>query len=87
MASKLESDLQDIADRDRKWLFDFNAGKTQLFLFDRSKNTGAIDVKMDGSQSFLNENHCKCYKKLASRLWPMLLTLAFLYMIYITSLV
>ena len=33
----------------RKWLVDFNAGKTQLVLFDRSKNTGAIDVKMDGS--------------------------------------
>ena len=31
-----------------KWLVDFNAGKTQLVLFDWSKNTGAIDVKMDG---------------------------------------
>ena len=28
---------------------DFNAGKTQLVSFDWSKNTGAIDVKMDGS--------------------------------------
>ena len=26
----------------------FNAGKTQLVLFDRSHNTGAIDVKIDG---------------------------------------
>ena len=33
----------------KKWLVDFNAGKTQLVSFDRSKNTGAIDVKMDGS--------------------------------------
>ena len=33
----------------RKWLVDFNAGKTQLVLFDWSKNTGAIDAKMDGS--------------------------------------
>ena len=33
----------------RKWLVDFNAGKTQLVLFDRSNNTGAIDGKMDGS--------------------------------------
>ena len=32
----------------RKWLADFSAGKTQLVSFDRSKNTGAIDVKMDG---------------------------------------
>ena len=30
-------------------LVDFNAGKTQLVLFDRSNNTGAIDVKIDGS--------------------------------------
>ena len=33
----------------RKWFVDFNAGKTQLVSFDWSKNTGAIDVKMDGS--------------------------------------
>ena len=45
-ASELESDLQDWG---RKWLVDFNAGKTQLVSFDGSKNTGAIDVKMDGS--------------------------------------
>ena len=31
------------------WLVDFNAAKTQLVLFDRSNNTGSIDVKMDGS--------------------------------------
>ena len=33
----------------RKWFVDFIAGKTQLVLFDRSNNTGAIDVKMDES--------------------------------------
>ena len=49
LASELESDLRDTADCGRKWLVDFNAGKTQLVSFDRSKNTGAIDVKMDGS--------------------------------------
>ena len=48
-ASELESDLQDTVGWGRKWLVDFNAGKTQLVSFDRSKNTGAIDVKMDGS--------------------------------------
>ena len=32
----------------RKWLVDFNAGKTQLVSFGQSNNTGAIDVKMDG---------------------------------------
>ena len=49
LASELESDLRDTVDWGRKWLVDFNAGKTQLVLCDRSKNTGAIDVKMDGS--------------------------------------
>ena len=33
----------------RKWLIDFNNGKTQLVLIDRSNNTGAMDVKIDGS--------------------------------------
>ena len=33
----------------RRWLVDFNAGKTHLVLFDKSNNTGAIDVKMVGS--------------------------------------
>ena len=49
LASELESDLGDTVDLGRKWLVDFNAEKTQLVSFDRSKNTGAIDVKMDGS--------------------------------------
>ena len=49
LASELESDLRETVDWGRKWLVDFNAGKTQLVLFDRSNNTGAIDVKMDGS--------------------------------------
>ena len=48
LASELGSDLQDIADWGKKWLVDFNAGKTQLVLFDRSNNTGSIDLKMDG---------------------------------------
>ena len=38
----------------RKWLVDFNAGKTQLVSFDWSKNTGPVDVKMD--KSVLEEN-------------------------------
>ena len=32
----------------KKWLVDFNVGKTQLVLFDRSNNIGSIDVNMDG---------------------------------------
>ena len=55
MASELESDQQDTVEWGTKWLVGFNAGKTQLVLFDWSNNTGAIDVKMDGS--FIVENH------------------------------
>ena len=33
----------------KKWLFDFNAGETQLVSFDQSNNNGSIDVKMGGS--------------------------------------
>ena len=33
----------------KKWLVDFNAGKTQLVSFHRSNNDGSIDMKIDGS--------------------------------------
>ena len=49
LASEIEFDLRDTVDWSRKWLADFNTGKTQLVSFDQSNNTGAIDVKMDGS--------------------------------------
>ena len=49
LASELESGLRDTVNWGRKWCVDFNAGKTQLVSFDRAKNTGPIDVKMDGS--------------------------------------
>ena len=49
LASELESDLGDGVDWGRQWLVDFNAGKTQQVIFDRSNNTGPIDVKIDGS--------------------------------------
>ena len=41
--------IYETLDWGRKWLVDFNAGKTQLVSFDWSNNTGANDVKMDGS--------------------------------------
>ena len=40
----------------KKWFVDFNAGKTELVLFDQSNNSGFIDVKMDGS--VLEEKSC-----------------------------
>ena len=46
--------IYEILDWVRKCLVDFNAGKTQLVLCDQSNNTGAIDVKMNGS--VLEEN-------------------------------
>ena len=49
LVSELESDLQDTVDWGRKWLVDFNSGKTQLVSFDQSNNSGVLDVKMDGS--------------------------------------
>ena len=33
----------------KKWLVDFNGGKTQLVSFDRCNNNGSIDLKMGGS--------------------------------------
>ena len=48
LVCELESDLQDTLDWGRKWLVEFNAGKTQLVSFDQSNNTGTIDVKMGG---------------------------------------
>ena len=49
LASELESDLRDTVDWGKKWLVNFNAGKTQLVLFDQSNNTDAIDLKINGS--------------------------------------
>ena len=49
LASELESDLRDILNWGKKWLVDFNVGKTQLVSFDWPNNSGAIDVKMNGS--------------------------------------
>ena len=49
LASELESDLRDTVDWGKKWLVDFNAGKTQLVSLDQSNNNGSIDVKTDGS--------------------------------------
>ena len=53
MASELDSDLGDTVEWGREWLIDFIAGKTRLVFLDRSSNSGATDVKMDGP--FLEE--------------------------------
>ena len=55
LASELQSDLRDTVDWGKKWIVDFNAGKTQLVSFDWSNTTGSIDVKTDGS--VFRKNH------------------------------
>ena len=50
----------------KKWLVDFNFGKTQLVSFDWSKNNGSIDMKMDGSV-FEEKSFLRCWG------WPSLL--------------
>ena len=49
LASELDSDLRETVDWGKKLLVDFNAGKTQLVLYDQSNINDSIDVKMDGS--------------------------------------
>ena len=48
LASEHEYDLRDTG-LGQEVAFDFIAGKTQLVLFDQSKNPGAVDVKVDKS--------------------------------------
>ena len=54
--AELQSNLRDTVDWDRKWLIDFNAWKTQIVSLDQSYNTGAIELKMNGS--VLEEKSC-----------------------------
>ena len=46
LAGELDSDQRDNVNCARKWLIDFNVGKTRLVLFNWSDNSGAIDVKL-----------------------------------------
>ena len=54
LPSEFKSDLRDNVEWGRKWLVDFNTGKTQLTSLDQSNcfNFGAIDMKMDGKTIF-----------------------------------
>ena len=58
----------------RKWLVDFNSGKTRLVLFDQSNNTSAIDVKMG---LFLRKNNLlRCWGWVSHLNWIGALTLS-----------
>ena len=48
LTSELESDLRETVDWGKEWPVDFNAGKTPLVSFERSKNNGSIDVSENG---------------------------------------
>ena len=48
LAYELESDLRDTVNWGKNSFVDFNAEKTQLVFFDRSRSNGSIDVKMNG---------------------------------------
>ena len=49
LASELKSELLDTIDWGKKQFVDFDEGKYSIDSFERSNNSGAIDVKMDGS--------------------------------------
>ena len=46
---KLKSDLLDTIDWGKKRFVNFYDGKNNIDSFDRSNNSGVIDLKMDGS--------------------------------------
>ena len=56
MTDELALDLKDTVNLGKKWLFNFNTGKSQLDLFDWSNKTGDIDVKMN--RSVLDKKSC-----------------------------
>ena len=41
--------IHETLDWGKKWLVDFNDGKTLLVVFDQFNNNGSVNVKMDGS--------------------------------------
>ena len=77
MASELEFDLRDTVDWGRKWLVDFNAGKTHLVSFDRSDQTGALDVKMNGL-ALEEKSSLRCWGSTSLLNWILALTLSLL---------
>ena len=63
--------------RGKKWLVDFNAGKVQLVLLDRSSNTSAINAKMDGSV-LEEKSFSRCWSWLSFLNWIEAITLSLL---------
>ena len=55
------NDIQDTVNWGKKCLVDFNTGKTQLVSFDRSDNSSAIDVKMNGSVLEKKNHLLRCW--------------------------
>ena len=77
MAFELETNLRDTVNLLRKWLVDFNAGKTQLVLSDPYYTTDAIDVKIAGL--LLRKNYLlRCWGWVSLLNWIGALTLSLL---------
>ena len=77
MAFELETNLRDTVNWLRKWLVDFNAGKTQLVLSDPYYTTDAIDVKIAGL--LLRKNYLlRCWGWVSLLNWIGALTLSLL---------
>ena len=49
LSSELESDLRETGGWGRRWLVDFNIGRTKPVLADQFNNNGAINMKFSGS--------------------------------------
>ena len=54
--------------------------KKQKNLDQNEKLSAATQFHARPQQSFPYENNCKCYKKLASKLWPVLFTLPYFFL-------
>ena len=77
LASQLESERRDTVDWGKKWLVDFNVGKTQLVLPDWSKTLVLLMQKCMGM--FLRINHLlRCWGWLSLLNWVGALTLSLL---------
>ena len=64
-----------------------NASGIELSLYEKWHHNliyGKINLNVPLLLPFSRENHCECYRKLASRLWPILFTLTYFFL-YIHS--
>ena len=78
LSSELESDLLDTMDWGRKWLFNFNAGKTQLVSFGQFLTLVLLMWKWNGLFFFRKIHLLRCWGCLILLNWIGALTLSLL---------